>query len=456
MRRVRWLVGGAALIALAVGMLWLHGGGPRWVVRLQPHDLGTVWRLADQGCAALALLGPFVEGPDGRSYYGPVEVRDPATGRLVRTIWRDGPTFAPLEASTHGPWVAGIVEEEGKAALHWANIHTGEIKSLPLTGDAGRDILFSPQGDLAFVAFRLEGVGEQLLAVHLPTGEQAAWLPRRHSRPANERFHSIGFVPEERFGGRWLFLLESNSPARVVLWDCLTRERAGGFPVVREAYSEDREKIEVTPDGRTLTASRGSDDPVQLWRLDDPAGPVITRTRPAGWGADPKAWTRERSPCGRWVAGLPVLGSPLRIVDNVTNDIRELPLPLGPGLSMRFSDSGRLWVWGSLEREARTWWDWLPSFLRGSRPTHRISSIDPESGRIEFQLDRPTHVTDALPLPDGTGVLTVEGVANAEATLLCRYDAVQPPVWPSVLALLLCLTGAPMLAIGAWPRRKAA
>ena len=493
MTRLRRLLLGLGLVAVAVALLRLHAGGPVWTVQAA-HPLGARTAAFADGGRLLVTI-PHAPGEEV-GWAGPVEVREAATGRLVRSFWA-GESFRLLEFGADGRIVC-VTTTHG---LLVADPLVGEQWRRPLPPASYRAD-FSPDGALVFTA-----------QVRGPNGV-TIWDGRDGSPVAEAEFKEAwaGFS----FAGGRAFL--HHDDGGLIVWDLSRRRQTGRV--------EEVDRFRVSADGRVVLAREFDGGDAVLWAVSDPAR-LLARV-PAGdqttlFVADdggvavvvPKLiggrlqaldgrtgrrlWDRPwmgglagraelvdivPSPPGllllqgtdgggageslsaldlgtgdlvwsRLGGALPAVGSGGRLVVHHGSGIALVDPSTGASVdcalppldnvgNARFTADGTLWLQATIKPQP----SWLPAWLVAPSTDHqRLHAID-ANGRSTFTL-AGRDLCGYLPFDDGSAVVAFHQHGGAQRVSL--HDARHAPMWPRVAGVLSCLAGVALLIAACWP-----
>ncbi len=394
---------GIALVAGGLLALSLHAPGPRWSVAAAPAPLG---RMAAMDGDRLLTMPQAADARSGAmTWCGPLEVRDLATGALVRSAWGEADSFHTFAFSPGGRFAVGITGW----MLRWADNRTGEKRELPLPeGDAYPELRFSPDGGTLLVPRQAKGEASgEVLVVDLPTGQIVHRIPDA----GNNLYVQAG-------GGRLVYPDPADVPALAV-WDIAARKPLGRI--------EGGPNCRLSADGRTLLAD-GPEGRVEVWGLDDPSRPRrrghVTATHDHDLALTPDGATAVVVPSGP-------LGGTLIVLDGRTG-AKTWELPLLESLPpAHLTDNGRWLIFtggqgpfGILLPHTDFRWGCNPLGL-GVRGNSRVIDL---VGRREAWADAASRVTDVAP---GGGHLVVIGVDEMPQLLDMEAGHVRPLPLPA-------------------------
>jgi hypothetical protein len=484
---MRQVIGWFAFVAVLVGLgVLIYIGAPptpRWRVRADIGDLDLVRTMLTADGLVVTVRGEA-------DRYGPAEVRDAATGALLRRGWEaGGPEGCVLTGG--GRWAVG---PDGDS-LRWLDTASGRGRQVrlpvPLGGiDHVGAFAHTPDEKLFFAA----PPAGPLAVIDAEAGAALATLP--------------GVMPSVVPTGRRLFYA---SYPRLVVWDIAARRELGGVPSAG-GYA-------VKLDGTRVLVEEESGQ--VLYDVTDPARPrklaaVAARNSPVGgfWGelAIVHAWresapgalhfldaatgrTLWQSPPSEWAGSRPLLSpdghfaavggggvydlrekrlawapagqSPEFSPDSrsvlcygdgqLTLDIRDAAtgqkqasIPIPPRIRSAGFQTGGRQFWLAAVGEARAdvgWLDWLLSWVRPARQANYglLLGLEWPSQRVLLRVtDRAAmhcHVA-----PDGSYAITVHGDG------IRRYDLPPPKPWAWIVGVPLA-TGVVLLTVRAWWRR---
>jgi WD40 repeat protein len=185
----------------------------------------------------------------------PVEIRDAATGQVVRTIL--APVNVSLAYSPDGRWIAAGCA--GRTARIW-DVRSGREVSRPFEHPAEvRGVAFSPDGKLLATVCT-----DQWVTVWDLTSHRKWFTKPGRSWPSfslNGEPYGVSFSPD----GRWLAAGSDDGIVRV--WEADTGQDAFAFP----AHTAPIRGVAFHPASRWL-ASSGEDGTIRIWDLAVPGG----------------------------------------------------------------------------------------------------------------------------------------------------------------------------------------
>jgi hypothetical protein len=414
MRRLACLLLGLALVAGAVALM--RPAGPRWTVRSNHRLPGVKWKLLDGGLIATI---PYI-APADEEWAGPLDVRELATGRFVRSVWSDAHSFRHFTFSPDGAWAAGISQGRRDAALHWVEIETGRARELTL-----------PPGEYQGVSF--SAGNEVILCQALELGRDGGpeWL----TLIGPSEGVAVGRLRADQwtaaFAGPWLLYTDK---AGLSVWDVRKRRSAGRLDGV------DRVRCRASEDGKVLLA-QGPGEAATLWQIADPSRPRLKAKIPMDW-----AENFHLSRNGR-VAALspgPTGGrSALRVWDGVTGEERwhhSLP-DVAMGGMPTFSADGNWLLWGEQHGEGLQCFDLPARRPAWADPALRLAEEDLPAGRtsvlafrdgvslVQIDLASGRQLGEAFSLDGASGHSRPVFTPDGRVWLTVDFEPPPPPWW---------------------------